>query len=107
MRWPKLFSKENLAEPVPPAPLPPGKMRRAFALDRDRMFDLGLTSRLHALFAHPRDRRDAAWIEPQVRMLLWYLPPHSAVLLRPETVGPAQMTPLDSLFPAVRPEAAS
>lgn len=45
-------------------------------------------------FPHPTQ------IEPQVRMLLWYLPPHSAVVLRPDTVDLARMTPLDTLFPS-------
>ena len=50
------------------------------------------------------DFPDATQIEPQVRMLLWYLPPHIAVVLRPETVDLAEMTPLDALFPPNQPE---
>ena len=48
----------------------------------------------------PTDFEDPATIEPRVRMLLWYLPPRSAVVLRPDTVDLAEMTPLASLFPA-------
>ncbi|PTQ60103.1 hypothetical protein C8J45_11354 [Sphingomonas sp. PP-CE-3G-477] len=55
----------------------------------------------------PEDFPDAARIEPQVRMLFWYLPPHTSVVLRPDTVDPDEMTPLRTLFPAVNPEAAS
>lgn len=51
----------------------------------------------------PEDFPDATRLEPQVRMLLWYLPPHSAVVLRPETVELSEMTPLDTLFSAVGP----
>lgn len=48
----------------------------------------------------PADFVDPATIEPRVRMLLWYLPPRSAIVLRPDTVDLAEMTPLASLFPA-------
>lgn len=48
----------------------------------------------------PEDFPDPDLMEPQVNMLLWYLPPHSAVMLRPDAVDLDEMTPLDTLFPA-------
>ena len=65
------------------------------------------TPRSLMLDRRPEDFADAAQIEPQVRTLLWYLPPHTAVVLRPDTVDLARMTPLDTLFPAMQPDAAS
>ncbi|RZM34977.1 MAG: hypothetical protein EOP67_14195 [Sphingomonas sp.] len=65
------------------------------------------TPRSLMLDRRPQDFPDAARIEPQVRMLFWYLPPHTSVVLRPDTVDPDQMTPLRTLFPAVQPGAAS
>lgn len=65
------------------------------------------TPRSLMLDRRPEDFVDAARIEPQVRMLFWYLPPHTSVVLRPDTVDVAGMTPLTALFPALQPDAAS
>ena len=46
------------------------------------------------------DFTDPASIEPRVRMLLWYLPPRSAIVLRPDHIDLGQLTPLATLFPA-------
>jgi hypothetical protein len=46
---------------APPPTAPPGEER--FHLDRSRMFDLGKTAELGALFAVDGGRRDSAWIE--------------------------------------------
>jgi hypothetical protein len=45
---------------TPPAPPPTSAVR--FHRDRSRMFDIGKTAQLGALFAAPRDGRDAAWV---------------------------------------------
>ena len=61
MGWRKLLGMEAPTEPdrrSAPALHDSGSV---FAIDRDRMFDLELTSRLHRLFEVPRDHRDAAW----------------------------------------------
>jgi hypothetical protein len=48
--------------PAAPAAVPPPTAERRFHRDRARMFDLAATGRLVALFAVPRDRRDAGWV---------------------------------------------
>ena len=60
MGWRKLLGFQETAEPPqsdtngPPA-------SRSFAVERDRMFDLALTSRLGELFTVPPETRDANW----------------------------------------------
>jgi hypothetical protein len=49
------------AKPASPPPAPVAAERR-FHQDRGRMFDIGKTGQLAALFAAPRDGRDAAWV---------------------------------------------
>lgn len=44
---------------APPTPAP---AERRFHLDRARMFDLSKTGQLEALFAVPRDQREAGWV---------------------------------------------
>jgi len=56
-----LFRRAKAAPP-PPVPDPPAAGEARFHRDRGRMFDIGKTGQLGALFAAPRDRRDAAWV---------------------------------------------
>lgn len=54
----KLFGGTG-SPPAPPLPEPPPN--HGFAVDRDRMFDLDLTSRCRALIDMPREQWDEAW----------------------------------------------
>ena len=45
-----------------PSPAMPSSGERRFPRDRGHMFDIGKTATLGALFAVPREARDAAWV---------------------------------------------
>ncbi len=62
MRWPRLLGGSIGATAPVPAPGPAGAPAR-FGLDRARMFDLALTSRLAELVAAPPSPPDDAWRE--------------------------------------------